>query len=177
MPNWCDNNLVVTGPKVSITAFRRWLGKDGLRLKKIAPIPRPMLRGKAPHPNPESEEAKKLVTKYGFNNWYDWCVANWGTKWDVDAKPNYSAPEMVTFDFTSAWSPPVPAIETLSARFPQLSFTLKYCECAMGFAGEAHSISGECVDNYYEYSSNPEHYTAIAEFFGIGPEFDEEEGA
>ena len=28
-------------------------------------------------------QTKANVEKYGYGNWYDYCVGEWGTKWDV----------------------------------------------------------------------------------------------
>jgi len=27
-------------------------------------------------------QQKRNVEKYGYSNWYDYCVGEWGTKWD-----------------------------------------------------------------------------------------------
>ena len=28
-------------------------------------------------------QSSELVAKYGYDNWYDWSVFNWGTKWNA----------------------------------------------------------------------------------------------
>lgn len=167
MPNWCNNNLSVTGPKAGISAFRKWLGKDGFKLNKIAPLPKELDGSYSPHPNPESKEAKALVKKYGANNWYDWQVANWGTKWDVDAEVNEENDTGVYISFDSAWSPPCAAIAALSEKFPKLSFNLKYIEMGMSFAGEFIAKNGEINDDSYDEKSSPEKYKKMMEFFGF----------
>ena len=46
--------------------------------------------------------------KYGYCNWYDWCVDNWGTKWNVENEVSVmdldDANYEITFD--TAWSCP-----------------------------------------------------------------------
>lgn len=53
-------------------------------------------------------------------NWYDWRVAHWGTKWngwDVGILEN-------GFAFITAWSPPWGIIGELMRQFPGVTFTL-----------------------------------------------------
>ena len=37
--------------------------------------------------NLSPEDSKKLKDLYGFDNWYDWCCENWGTKWEIELSP------------------------------------------------------------------------------------------
>jgi hypothetical protein len=70
------------------------------------------------------------IIDFQGNNWYDWNVRNWGTKWDVGVgdKEEYPETELMEEDetslsyrFNTAWSPPLPAIEKLSAQYPDVS--------------------------------------------------------
>ena len=94
----------------------------------------------------------------GFNSGgYDWCVKNWGTKWGI-----YSAVlketklagkrSKVAYTFRSAWSPPLPVINAMSIKFPQLKFKLKYYERGVGFKGtfevQAGQVSAEKQESY-----------------------------
>ena len=52
--------------------------------------------------------------RYGYKDWYDWSIANWGTKWN--------ASETRVFDkgiqFDTAWSCPVSLLKELSKHTP-----------------------------------------------------------
>jgi hypothetical protein len=76
------------------------------------------------------------IEKYGYANWYDFCVGEWGTKWDVGEQGNTDVhPEgkILHTCFDSAWAPPTRAYEKLV----ELGFTVKamYYESGMAFAG------------------------------------------
>ena len=93
------------------------------------------------------EAEQRNIAKYGYKTWYDFCVAEWGTKWDVGAD-GYNADDipgglMLTFD--SAWSPPVNAYEKLV----DMGFSIRamYYEPGMAFAG----IWNDGDDDFYEY--------------------------
>lgn len=55
--------------------------------------------------------------KYGYCNWYKWCINNWGTKWNVenDCNVDYN-PETkeYTITFDTAWSCPIHILEKYS---------------------------------------------------------------
>ena len=62
-------------------------------------------------PEWQKQKSKELIEKYGADNWYSWCVNNWGTKWGCyettfterdDGGANYH--------FSTAWSPVSPRI-------------------------------------------------------------------
>jgi len=97
------------------------------------------------------------------NHWYDWNVRNWGTKWDVAVSEAEEYPDtyiegptqngensVVYYNFNTAWSPPMPAMEKLSAQYPSLLFTLSFEE-ETGWGGECEFLRGEMIsESSYE---------------------------
>ena len=76
-------------------------------------------------PMPEVEEA----------NWYNWNCNNWGTKWDASDPNVIDIPSATTYEFSTAWSPPLPVIIAAAKQFPKLTFDLRYWESGIGFQG------------------------------------------
>lgn len=75
-------------------------------------------------------------TNDGFNSGgYEWCRANWGTKWGAyDVKlVEYGRMDLVLFQ--TAWSPPTPVIKAAAAKFPAVRFELHYAEMGCSFSG------------------------------------------
>jgi hypothetical protein len=93
----------------------------------------------------DKEEANR--EKHGYRNWYDFCVNEWGTKWDVgaDGNPAQDIPGGLMLGFDSAWAPPINAYEKLF----DMGFKIRamYYEGGMAFAG----IFEDGCDEYYEY--------------------------
>ena len=176
MPNWCQNKLLVWGK--DLTAFREWLGEDvKLTLAKIAPTPKELIERQAPFKGTE-EESIAFVVKYGYDNWYDWNVHNWGTKWDIEAEFDEvsSNENMMFFSFPSAWSPPTIAIQKLSEMFP-VNFQIIYAEEGNGFAGYEIFSEGETMETFSltsENSNKKDWQDFVREHFGWEPEEDEE---
>ena len=89
-------------------------------------------------------------------SWYNWNINNWGTKWDVALiEDSYKNTYMegptpngenlvVYYNFETAWSPPVPALQKLSAQYPSLLLTLSYEE-ETGWGGEMELLRGEVI--------------------------------
>lgn len=97
-----------------------------------------------------------LFAGFGFNNGgYDWCVNNWGTKWnfsEVYVREEYGDddesddPEYgIIYEFETAWAPPIPVIKKMSEDFPDLRFSIKYYEAGMAFQGHNIFRAGEIL--------------------------------
>ena len=66
----------------------------------------------------ETKLAKSWLKKYGTDSWYEWNIANWGTKWDAgDVTMKRVDEETLTATFQTAWSPPVPIFERLAKDY------------------------------------------------------------
>jgi hypothetical protein len=79
--------------------------------------------------------------------WYNWNVANWGTKWNCgdvwhDRADDSAVEGKTSYNFDTAWSPAEPVVAALAEQFPTLSLTHRYCEGGMGFAGEVEYAYG-----------------------------------
>ena len=102
--------------------------------------------------NPEQIELERRTAanleKYGVANWYDFCVNEWGTKWDVggNGQEAQDIPGGLMLTFDSAWSPPIDAFNTL-VETQGFSIRSMYYEPGMAFAG----IWEDGDDDYYEY--------------------------
>ena len=150
MPNWCENRLTVEGAKKVVQQFKQLAKPKGdqavsdLSLASLYPMPEGVYQGDL---GPEESQ------RYGKNNWYDWSITHWGTKWDADATLTMDLPDFLVYRFESAWSPPVAWLTKVAQDFPRLRFTLIYDEPGMGFAGTAIANLGKLiVDTWKEYA-------------------------
>ena len=152
MPNWCSNDLIITGSNLErLQELSAAILKEDL-LKTLVPIPGPLQMTTAP--NSDEEQAALLEEQYGYTDWYNFCLARWGTKWDISSP---SDPEIVSevnlhtlsVSFETAWSPPINALEGLVDE--GFKVMLHYYEPGMAFTG---TWSGDpeygTEDDYYD---------------------------
>lgn len=160
MPNWCLNNITVSHDDSTMVDRFENAYNNGKTCNEFLPVPKGY---------------------YDDERWYDWCVNNWGTKWDIGAKPEQyglkatRVDNEITATFDSAWSPPIGLYEKLV----ELGYNVRatYWEPGMAYCG----IWDNGNDNYIEYgqSDNADEDIPVAlwneynmgEFF----ELDEEE--
>ena len=160
MPNWCLNELSITGPVEVI----KEIIESKLELQKLFPCPEDLKNTSAPAKFNDKEKYEVNMEKYGSGDWYDWQVKNWGTKWDIgpldgldfdlDGDKAY-----VNATFDSAWSPPVAAFEELFEKYKDknISIVLDYFEPGCAFIGRATGNSKDgFYDDYYDYHNSKE---------------------
>jgi hypothetical protein len=164
------NELTLTGPKDVLQE----IADAKLSLAKLVPWPEELTKYQKIVPIPKSEKRGRaeLMKKYGYDNLYDWCVSNWGTKWDIGDIPNVEVDEFLAplgkgnrraktmryqifVGFDSAWSPPVEAFKTIYNKYKDkgLKVYLEYLEPGCCFVGTAKGEGEEFKDDYYEYSN------------------------
>lgn len=170
MPNWCNNVVRIKheNPKM-IEQVREAFAKGEL-LHSFMPCPQELLDTVAGYPGEDKEaehEAQKArnIELYGHKDWYDWQIANWGTKWDIGGDGSVVDIEGgLELAFDSAWSPPCDAYQTLVDKF---GFEIEafYYEPGMAFVGKWDNG----VDDCYEYSG----YTSDTVREAIGAELDD----
>jgi hypothetical protein len=102
--------------------------------------------------------SKKYKKLYGADNWYDWSVKNWGTKWDLyDTSIESEGNNQINYMFSTAWSPPSDAvIENISAMYPKLTLKLTYEEPGMCFKGETIAKGGKITSSWDRPMTNDE---------------------
>ncbi len=205
MPNWCENDIEITGPKEDVNLLIEWVqGEEDLNredgriifsFNSILPYPEEYKKFDAvarefdmqveafrqvwladhPVPDVKDEEAMKAwrlewqVTlkdsalhwenrpKDGFNaGGYEWCVANWGTKWDASEprwkeepfeynyEPDGKGPHVTCeYTFSTAWAPPHEVIAALAHQFSAVEIRHRYFEAGMAFNGMVVYENGE----------------------------------
>ena len=168
MPNWCNNSITIRGDYDTLVQLKPVLEAGEGLLQAIKPMPA------------ELEDTTK-----GSNgddiNWYDWRVANWGTKWDVSTEglefiDNGDGTAEITGWFDTAWAPPIDALHTLAEDWDSCYVELYYQESGMCFVGYWDS---EGADEHYEYDGAtsdtvrnmiPEH---IVDFYALDEQLEE----
>ena len=88
--------------------------------------------------------------KYGASTWYDWCVNNWGTKWNSYGYSEDRDVHSAVFD--TAWSAPKPVMLKLSEMIPDVRITHQWADEDLGYnCGSAEYYNGELVyENFFE---------------------------
>jgi hypothetical protein len=174
MPNWCNNNLTLTHEDPAMIKRAYDALERGEFLNEFIPVPADLqiVAGCVGDGDEQKELERKTaenVKKYGYGNWYDYCVGEWGTKWDVGqdgASDIHPDGKMLHTYFDSAWAPPVNAYDKLV----ELGFGVNamYHEGGMGFAG-IYDEHGDQEINLEGLSADDieRDYPEIDEAFGI----------
>ena len=152
MPNWCNNSVEIYHEDPAMIERVRTAFNDGRLLAEFIPIPQSLriVAGCVGDPDEQKkleEDTARNREVHGYGNWYDYCVNEWGTKWDVgaDGNPAQDIPGGLMLGFESAWAPPCGAYEKLTEQ----GFRIRamYFEPGMAFAG----VWEDGFDDYYEY--------------------------
>ena len=90
--------------------------------------------------------------KYGYPTWYEWSIANWGTKWNA-FNQNFEEPNVLWFD--TAWEGVPLLIQTLSEIFPDVEFQYAYADEDLGSnVGKGTIRNGETDMTFPDNGSN-----------------------
>jgi hypothetical protein len=108
MPNWVRNKLFIHGNSDKVKQCTLDIADNGehISFEKILPKPKDIGDG-----------------------WYDWCIENWSTKWDVNET---FEDENGYICFDTAWSTPALVILHLSEKYNDLSFEVLYADEDLG---------------------------------------------
>ena len=152
MPNWCINTLTVSSENsddLKKFLFENRNGKDQLLdFNKVIMLPEEINCSKS---NLTDNEKKILKQKYGADNWYDWQINNWGTKWNA-SNVDIIMDEKLYYNFDTAWSPPEPWFYKLVQKYPNIDMHLEYEEAGCDFAGYVSYCGGDLTEDTYELS-------------------------
>ena len=176
MPNWCSNYVELTHENPDMIRRAEEAFNRGELLAEFIPVPASLqiVAGTVGDDNDTAQkelerQQQENISLHGYANWYDFCVGEWGTKWDVggdgqtDIHPDG---KMLHTTFDSAWSPPIGAYQ----RLEELGFGVNamYFEGGMAYAGaygdgndEEINLEGMSADDVEN------HYPEIDEAFGI----------
>jgi hypothetical protein len=150
MPNWCNNVVELAHEDPAMLERAKDALNRGEFLQEFIPVPEDLKITASPGTSDEALKAQyeSNVAKHGYANWYDYCVGEWGTKWDVggDGMTCEIEDGRISTSFDSAWSPPITAYEKLT----DLGFSVRayYYEGGMCFAGVWEDFN----DDYYDLS-------------------------
>jgi len=171
MPNWCNNTITITGPTQKIRAlYEAATAEDGGLLNTMVPMP---------------VELKDTVkgSNGDADNWYDWAVTNWGTKWDVSSEgleftDNGDGTAEITGYFDSAWAPPIDAYRTFEEQNEDCAVEGSYYEMGCDFAGFYFNGDDEHLENLHDEYDLPEDeqsdlFKRLDEDFGLSEQFAE----
>ena len=169
MPNYCTNNLTVTGDAKEIKRFHEAITAGELQahehfriLDNLFPTPKELkdttkgYYGEGTEKQIKQEEMNKAnLKKFGSPDWYEWNCKNYGSKWsDFDGMFGQISDNEINATFMSAWSPIGEGIRNVSKQFPTLDFVLSYDEGGMAFCGGYAFRNGEIfADIEGEYPS------------------------
>lgn len=143
MPNHIQNKVTFACSEEKLneilTALQLDSGEEGnfdpgtVDFNKIIPMPDDIFQG------PLGTKERAL---YGKNNWYDWSIENWGTKWNAY---NFSR-NGNTIGFQTAWAAPHPILEELTVMFPGVYITHEWADEDLGQnCGTREYLNGEIV--------------------------------
>ena len=176
MPNWCNNSVTITHTDpAKITALADAFAEARF-CEAVIPTPECLTRdGAATHGGANAEEYDRIRAENraetGYESWYDFAVARWGTKWDVGG-----ADATLEIDdnglgfhasFDSAWSPPCGVYEELVEQgYEVVGY---YYESGMGFVGKWHNGNDLCYDYSGLNSETVRGYIGdeLDDYFGI----------
>lgn len=155
MPNWCNNNLTLEHDDPAQLIRAKAALDRGEFLQEFIPVPQELKDtmsgsyGDAEQQAMLEAQTARNVEQFGYGNWYDFCVNEWGTKWDCGEQGNTDIDptgKILHTGFDTAWAPPIAAYEKLMSQ----GFRVRamYYEPGMVFAGIWEDGTDDCYQDW-----------------------------
>lgn len=164
MPNYCHNTLIFNSDKDTILQLKSDIinNDNMLSFEKLLPTPVELITKNIK----SNDELLILQQKYGYDNWYNWRIANWGTKWDaIDSVINFEDQNNINISFETAWCPPMNWLFYTIEKYNKLNVTIKFIDEMGGLIGLYKIENGETVIegyfNDYDYEIDGDFDDAI----------------
>ena len=146
MPNWCSNRVSFYADNEQDVAKLKSIFESETPFNEIIPSPdwknTPNSKGELPVLREMKDtEGRVIHITYDFpdgkndDRWYDWNIANWGVKWDIDKQEVDDDDGSFELEFETPWGPPNEIYDRLVELFPDVGISWFYDEPGMGFAG------------------------------------------
>lgn len=177
MPNYCENDLTIRGSYKAIEnvikkyttselAYRQSNGDMDLIT---------YLDFERINPTPKKEDGEII------EDWYNWRLANWGTKWNLAGDGIFSfkinQPDKdddvveLTSCFNTAWTPPYELLQYLSNIEQDIKIEISFYEPGCAFGGRYEFEKGETTyEEYEEYCSGGDNSSYYGYLFKNGME-------
>ena len=141
MPNWCSNEITISGDVTKIVqALESIENKEDRNLfKSLIDVPQ---------------------DEYD-NDWYNTNLKYFGTKWDVsyeECDPQEIDDECIVLTPSTAWAPPIEFGVNLAKKYG-VEVDMYYHESGMDFCGKTYIKSdGTYIEEDYEYMEGLYHF-------------------
>jgi hypothetical protein len=178
MPNWITNILTINADEKMVEKILSEVKSDESEFdfNLIVPQPDELEGTTAPARIISDEEYAKdsskgitqtmsdeLISKYGFNNWYDWRYEHWGTKWNAD-EIHISDNEIT---FNTAWCNPQPLLVALSRKYPDIQFNISFADEDFGHNVGTYILKdGEEIDCHFPEGGSEDAYELALDIQG-----------
>ena len=120
MPNWTENDVTfICKTKEGADQLKSLLEskEEKFDFNNITPMPieinETVSGSENSKPDWQKEQSEELIKKYGHDNWRDWSVDKWGTKWNSMESKMTQTENVLTYSFDTAWDAPREIILTL----------------------------------------------------------------
>lgn len=162
MPNWCANSLKLIATTAEseskLSEIVRELARAAAANESAAifnlikPVPQALhivagWLGDDAEQAALEEAGQKNLDTYGYKNWYDYCIGEWGTKWDARDTTYDIDGNKITIFFDTAWSPPMGIYHALEDMGFKVEAT--YIESGMGYIGYYRDGRDNCEELTY----------------------------
>lgn len=122
MPNWCRTEIMLSGDAGSLGKIAGVFLRPA-PFQTLKPCPAELLQSASP----AEQSANKQAT--GFKDSHEWCLANWGVKWDVvlekgSVRKDTEGRLLISLD--TPWTPPLPLLLHLSALHPGVELSYRF---------------------------------------------------
>jgi hypothetical protein len=116
MPNTCANRLAIHGPRDVVEDLVRVVASEDQMLDFERLIPTP------------GQVKDSVGDGAGGADWRGWRIANWGVKWNAweVVRAGYGRTGRVRYRFRTAYAPPLPILDHIAARWPQVTMILSF---------------------------------------------------
>lgn len=124
MTNWCSNEITIEGDPAELKKLVRFVKskESDFDFNKIAPYPEEYARldAEVKALADSGVSPDKLPVSGYASGGFEWCFANWGTKWNAQEASVSLDGNTIYVDFESAWGPALTVIAKLAEMYPNL---------------------------------------------------------